>query len=177
MDEQNLSEYDRNVVAPARTKAKLLSENLKSEDPDSEETVSAMAIELPDGTILTGKSSELMSAPAAAILNAVKYLANVPDSIHLLSPLTLEPILNLKQNLLAHPQQALNLEEVILALSISGTTNPVAHCAIKTLSALRNCQAHSITMLEPSDDKFFKNLGVECTCDPKFPSAKLYYNN
>ena len=177
MDEQNLSEYDRKVVAPARNKAKQLSEKLKSDNPDNEETISTMAIELPDGSILTGKSSELMSAPAAAILNAVKHLANVPDSIHLLSPLTLEPILNLKHNLLAHPQQALNLEEVILALSISGTTNPVAHCAMETLATLRNCQAHSTTMLEPSDERFFKNLGIEYTCDPNFPSAKLYYNN
>ena len=177
MGELNLSENDRRVVAPARDKAKLLAEKVQAEEPDSEETVSAMAIELPDGTILTGKSSELMSAPAAAILNAVKYLANVPDSIHLLSPLTLEPILNLKQNILAHPDQALNLEEVIIALSIGGATNPVAHCAMQELSNLRNCQAHSTTILEPSDDKFFKKLGIEYTCDPHFSSAKLYYNN
>lgn len=177
MDELSLNDNDRNVVAPARAKAKLLAEKLQAENPDSKETVSAMAIELSDGKILTGKSSELMSAPAAAILNAVKYLANVPDSIHLLSPLTLEPILNLKRNILAHSDQALNLEEVIIALSISGATNPVAHCAMEEISNLRNCQAHSTTMLEPSDDKFFKKLGIEFTCDPNFPSAKLYSNS
>ena len=174
LDELELTELDRVPVGPARQAAG----ELQSQWPDTEDLVSVMAIELPDGMVLTGKSSDLMSASAAAVLNAVKYLAGVPDSLHLLSPLTLEPILDLKRTIFDHANPpALNLQEVLLALSISAATSPVAHCAIRQLRKLQGCQAHATTMLEGSDEKFFKKLGVEYTCDPCFSSNRLYDSN
>ncbi|NCD08042.1 MAG: DUF1846 domain-containing protein [Negativicutes bacterium] len=177
LNELDLNENDRVVVGPARNKAKLLTEKNKLGDKNCEEIVSVTAIELSDGEILTGKSSSFMSAPAAAILNAIKYLANLPDSMHLLSPLVLKPILDLKKEVLAQSDPSLNLEEVIFALSICGATNPAAHCSIEKLAKLRNCQVHSTTLLQPSDEKMLRKLGVQYTCDPNFPSAQLFYNN
>lgn len=177
MDELDLTENNRLVVTPARQKSKILSDKAKCDDGQCDETVSVTAIELPDGKILTGKSTSLMSAPAAAILNAIKHLANLPDAMHLLSPLVLKPILDLKREILAQAEPSLNLEEVIFALSICGATNPAAHYSIEKLSILRDCQVHSTTLLQPSDEKMFRKLGIQYTCDPNFPSTQLFYNN
>lgn len=175
MDELDLSENDRQVVAPAREKAVLLTETMQAEGGQCGESVSVTAIQLADGKIFTGKSTSLLSAPAAAVLNVVKYMANLPDSMHLLSPLVLKPILDLKQEILAQADTSLNLEEVILALSICGATNPAANCSIEALSKLRQCQAHSTTILQPGDEKIFRKLGLQYTCDPIFSSSQLFY--
>ena len=136
----------------------------------------AVALELEDGTILTGKSSDTMDATAAVIINAVKYLANIDDSIYLISPVILEPILNLKSNTLKNNRAALTCEELLIALSICAATNPIAQVAMEKLELLKGCQAHSTTMISKNDEQTFRKLGIDITCDPNYPSENLYYN-
>jgi uncharacterized protein (UPF0371 family) len=171
MDELGLKQRDRRVVAPARERAARL-----KEECCENEICSAIAIELNDGTILTGKGSNLMHATAAAILNAVKYLANISDEIYLISPIVLEPILNLKSKTLQGENPSLNSEEILIALSISAATNPTAQVALEKLAMLKGCQAHSTTILSGNDDQILRKLGVDVTSDPEYQSESLYYN-
>ncbi|OFI01550.1 hypothetical protein CLOACE_20670 [Clostridium acetireducens DSM 10703] len=172
MEELNLKQEDRKVVVPARERsAKLKQETNKNE------VCPAVAIELHDGTMLTGKSSNIMHATAAVILNAVKHFANIYDEIHLISPVILEPIINLKSKTLNSKSTALSCEEVLIALSICAATNPIAQVAMEKLPMLKGCQAHSTTILSRSDEQTFRKLGIDVTCDPEYPSESLYYNN
>lgn len=170
MDQVNLKEEDRKVVLPARERAAKLKEENSS-------ICTAVAIELNDGTILTGKGSELLDASAAALLNSIKYLANIADDMHLISPVILEPILDLKTKTLANQKVSLNCEEVLIALSISAATNPTAQVAMEKLSMLKNCQAHSTTILPTSDEQTLRKLGIDVTCDAEYASESLFYNN
>ena len=172
MEEVNLKETDRGVVLPAREK----SAKLKLSAGENE-ICPAVALELHDGTIVTGKSSSLMDAAAAATINAIKHLANIADDIFLISPVILEPIKNLKGNTLKERNVALSCQEVLMALSISAATNPTAQVAMNKLSELRGCQAHSTTILSRSDDQTFGKLGIDVTCDAEYPSANLFDNN
>lgn len=172
MEELGLKQEDRKVVVPARERAARLKEECMEN-----EICSAIAIELEDGTILTGKGSHLMNATAAAILNAVKYLANISDEIHLISPIVLEPILNLKSKTLHGENASLSSEEILIALSISAATNPTAQVALEKLAMLKGCQAHSTTILSGSDDQVLRKLGIDVTSDPEFQSESLYYNS
>jgi len=172
MEELNLKPEDRKVVVPAREYSTKLRENT-----DKNEICPVIAIELNDGTILTGKRSELMDASAAVILNAVKYLANISDEIHLISPVILEPIINLKSKTLGNKNVALSCEEVLMALSICAATNPTAEVAMNKLAMLKGCQVHSTTILSGNDEQTFRKLGIDTTSDPEYPSASLYYNN
>ena len=166
MEELNLKQEDRKVVMPARNR----SAKLKEIRP-------VVAIELNDGTILTGKSSAVMNATAATILNAVKCFANISDEIHLISPVILEPIINLKSKTLGSKNTALNCEEILIALSICAATNPMAQVAMEKLVMLKGCQAHSTAIITENDDQTFRKLGIEITCDAEYPSERLYYNN
>ena len=172
MEEVGLKETDRKVVIPAREKSAQL-----REISDENEICPVVALELSDGTILTGKTSELMNGSAAVIINAIKYLANISDDIFLLSPVILEPIINLKANTLNEKNISLSCEEILTALSISAATNPVAQVAMEKLPMIRGCQAHSTTILSRSDENTFSKLGIEVTSDASYPSASLYYNN
>ncbi|KMT23195.1 DUF1846 domain-containing protein [Clostridium cylindrosporum] len=171
MEELNLKETDRKVVIPAREhSAKLKEQSTKNE------VCPAVAIELQDGSILTGKSSCVMDATAAVILNAVKHFANISDDIHLISPVILEPIINLKSNTLNSKNTPLDCEEILMALSICAVTNPTAQVALEKLSMLKGSQAHSTTILSRSDEQTFRKLGIDITSDPEYPTANLYYN-
>ena len=170
MDQVNLKEEDRRVVLPARERAAKLKEENSS-------ICTAVAIELNDGTILTGKGSELLDASAAALLNSIKYLANIADDMHLISPVILEPILDLKTKTLTNQKVSLNCEEVLIALSISAATNPTAQVAMEKLSMLKNCQVHSTTILPTSDEQTLRKLGIDVTCDAEYASESLFYNN
>ena len=170
MEELGLKEEDRNVVMPART----YSAKLK-EIGDKNEIHPVVAIELKDGTILTGRNSDVMDATSALILNAVKYYANIADEIYLISPVILEPILNLKCNILGSKKVALNSEEILIALSICAATNPMAQVAMEKLDLLKGCQAHSTTILGINDEQTFRKLGIDITCDPEYPTENLYY--
>ncbi|WP_073049138.1 DUF1846 domain-containing protein [Dethiosulfatibacter aminovorans] len=170
MEELGLKPEDRKVVVPSRER----SEKLK-EERATNELCPAVAIELADGTIITGKGSKSMDAAAAALLNAVKYLAKIDDRIHLISPGILEPINALKSNTLNEKSVSLNCEEVLIALSISVATNPMAQIAMDKLSQLNGCQAHSTTILNTNDEQTFRKLGIEVTSDSKYASGSLYY--
>ncbi|ACD24060.1 MULTISPECIES: DUF1846 domain-containing protein [Clostridium] len=172
MEEVDLKETDRKVVLPAREK----SAKLKMAT-DENEICPVVALELSDGKILTGKSSDLMDGAAAVIINAIKYLANISDDIYLISPVILEPIMNLKSKTFNEKNISLNCEEVLTALSISAATNPTAQVAMEKLPLLRGCQAHATTILSRADDTTLGKLGIDVTCDPNYPSESLYYNN
>ncbi|MDO5707607.1 MAG: DUF1846 domain-containing protein [Andreesenia angusta] len=171
MEELNLKEEDRKVVKPAREYARRLKDKACNK-----EICSVVSIEIEDGTILTGRSSDIMDATAAALLNAIKYLANISDSIHLISPVVLEPIRKLKKDTLMISNAALNCEEVLIALTISAATNPTAQVALEQLKKISRCQAHSTTILSPSDEQTYRRLGIEVTSDPEYATSNLFYN-
>lgn len=170
MDALELKEEDRKVVGVARKKL----EDIKSKQT---EPASAIAFELPDGTMITGKASPLMDAASAAILNAVKYFAGINDEILLISPVVLEPILNLKDKTLQSKNIALNCEEILMALSICAATNPMAQVAVQKLSMLKGTQAHCTNILGKTNEQTLRKLGIDLTCDQVFPTENLYYND
>lgn len=172
MEELNLKQQDRKVVIPARERSAAL-----KQCSSKNETCPAMAIELNDGTILTSKSSAVMDATAAIILNAVKHFANINDEIHLISPVILEPIINLKSKTLGSKKPALDCENVLIALSICAVTNPIAKVAMDKLTMLKGCQAHSTTIVSTNDEQTFRKLGIDITCDAEYATESLYYNN
>lgn len=172
MEELNLKEKDRKVIMPARE----YSEKLREHSTVKNDICPVVALELNDGTILTGKSSEVMDGTAAVVINAIKHFAKVDDEIHLISPVILEPIINLKSKTLGSKNTALNCGEVLMALSICAATNPMAQVAMDKLTMLKGTQAHSTAIIGRSDEQVFRNLGIDITCDPQFPSASLYYN-
>lgn len=172
MEELNLKEEDRKVVIPARERSAQLKQMA-----NKNEICPAVALELQDGTIITGKGSNTMHATAAVILNAIKHCANIYDEIHLISPVILEPIINLKSKTLGNKNPALSCEEILIALSICAATNPMAQVAIEKLSELKGCQAHSTVILSTNDEQTFRKLGIDITCEAEYPSENLYYNN
>lgn len=167
-----LKESDRKVVKFAREKLELL----KEKSSDKKEVASAIAFELSDGKIITGKKSLLMDAPSAAILNAIKYLSKFDDELLLISPTILEPIIKLKENTFKNKNIPLDCEEVLIALSISAATNPMAEVALSKLELLKGVQAHSTHILGRNDEQSLRKLGIDVTCDQVFPTENLYYN-
>ena len=135
----------------------------------------ATAIELPDGTIVTGKTSRLLGAASAALLNALKTLAGIDDSIDLISPEILEPITNLKVGLLGSHNPRLHPDELLIALSICAVHDPVAAKATAQLSRLCHCEMHSTVILSASDEHTLKKLGINLTCDPIYETKRLYH--
>ncbi|WP_040327337.1 DUF1846 domain-containing protein [Clostridium ihumii] len=171
MEELNLKEEDRKVVTIAREHAAKIRENCAKN-----EICSAVALEIEDGTILTGRTSSVMDATAAVVLNAIKYFANIQDEIHLISPVILEPIMNLKSKTLGNKNVTLSCEEILIALSICAATNPTAQVALDKLKELKGCQAHSTTIIGKNAEQTFRKLGIDVTCDAEYPSENLYYN-
>ena len=141
---------------------------------EEEVGASVTAIELPDGRIITGKQSELMSAPAAALLNSIKALSGISDEIYLLSPIVLEPMQRMKRDILKSHTQRLDLEEVLIALSICAATNSMVELAITKLASLAGCEAHSTSILSPIDESMLRKLKLNFTCEPKFSNNSLY---
>lgn len=172
MEGLNLKPEDRTVVMPSRNYSSKLKETAQKND-----ACPVVAIELTDGTMLTGKGSDLMNATAAATLNAIKHLAKIDDELHLISPAILEPIVNLKTKTLGSRTPELSCEEVLTALSICGVTNPTAQAVIDKLPLLKGAQAHSNTILSKNDEQTFRELGIDVTSDPEYPSQNLYYAN
>ena len=155
MKQAGTSVADRVVVAAANERAN------ETGDP-------AAAIELMDGTIVTGKTSSLLGASSAMLLNALKKLAGMPDELHLISPVVLDPIQHLKVDHLCNRNPRLHTDETLIALSICAATNPMAEMAMQQLSKLRGCDVHSSVILSAVDEKTFKRLGVNLTCDPSY---------
>jgi uncharacterized protein (UPF0371 family) len=128
----------------------------------------AAAMELPDGKIVTGKTSELLGASASLLLNALKALGGIRDELHLIAPVVIDPIRHLKVDHLGNRNPRLHTDEVLIALSICAATNPLAELAMEQLSKLRGCEVHSSVILSAVDEKIFKRLGVNLTCEPRY---------
>ena len=128
----------------------------------------AAGMELPDGRIVLGKTSDLLGASAALLLNALKTLGGIRDELHLISPVVIDPIQHLKTEHLGNRNPRLHTDEVLIALSISAATNPTAELAMEQLSKLRGCDVHSSVILSSVDEKIFKRLGVNLTCEPRY---------
>ena len=167
MSDFGISPEYRTVVGPAREAGCML-ENID----DSDFRVGA-SIQLPDGSIETGKSSELMHASAALVLNAVKKITGIPRKIHLLSPETINSVKDLKKSL-GSSRLDLDLEEVLIALSISATGSSDARRAMNSLTSFRGCEVHLTHIPSTGDETGLRSLGVNLTCDPSFPSSNLF---
>lgn len=161
MRKLGINENDRLCVKAARDKL------------EKTNTVS-MGMELNDGTIISAKTSNLLSAPAALILNALKTLAHIDDSLILISPSIIEPINKMKIEDLGNRNPRLHVDETLIALSISAMTNPLAELAMSKLKDLRHTQAHSTAILPEVDKGVFKKLGIELTSDPYVHAHRLY---
>ena len=154
MNKLELKSKDRTVIAPALEKQEKEKQNV-------------VAIELPNGKIITGKESKLLSASSAAIINVLKEFTNIPDEVYLLSPSMLEGIFKTKQHTSYRTSYCLNVQEVLIALSICSSTNPIIEKMIDKIKELRGCEAHSTYIIEQSEMNVIKNLGINLTCEPK----------
>ena len=137
----------------------------------------AASIELPDGTLMTGKTTDLLGASAAVLLNSLKELAGIEHDLHLVSPEAIEPIQKLKTGFLGSQNPRLHTDEILIALSISAATNKDAKLALQQLPKLKGCEAHSSVLLSSVDEKIFKKLGLHLTCEPKYESDNKYHKH
>ncbi len=135
----------------------------------------AAAMELEGGTIVTGKTSNLLGASAALLLNAVKVLGNIPHDVHLIAPSAIEPIQTLKTTYLGSKNPRLHTDEVLIALSMCAATDRNAQIALEQLPKLRGCQVHTSVMLSSVDINMFKKLGVQLTSEPIYEHKKIYH--
>jgi uncharacterized protein (UPF0371 family) len=135
----------------------------------------AGAMVLHDQRVVTGKTSSLLGPAAAMLLNALKALAGIPKEQELISPQALEPICRLKTDHLRNHNPRLHSDEVLIALSISSVSNPAAAAALAKLKHLKGCDAHFTVILSSVDEKIYKKLGINVTCDPKYQIYKLFH--
>ena len=163
MRQVGASVNDRPVVAAALSRA---------EETDAPAT----ALQLHNGKILTGKTSSLLGASAALILNCLKELAGIPTDIDLISSKVIEPVQRLKTDILGNHNPRLHIDEVLEALSICAVTSDVAKKALDQVKNLNGCEAHSTVILSRSDENLFKKLGINITYEPKYQTKKLYHN-
>ena len=153
MKQAEVDVHQRSVVDAAVEKASQTEHN-------------ACAIQLPDGRIVTGKTSDLLGASSAALLNALKEITGIEDGIHLISPEVIEPLQNLKTTHLGNKNPRLHMDETLIALSICAASDEIAKKALEGLSTLRGAEAHSTVLLSPVDERMFKKLGMNLTCEP-----------
>ena len=169
MDEMALSPEYRRVVKPALDYAEI-----KRKSDSKYENIIAMALELPDGRMVTGRSSRRMVAGAALIINAIKMLCRIPDEVLLISPDVLKTLQHLKKDILNKEKSSLTLEEVLSALTISATVNPIAEMAVEKLRELAGCKAHCTAILSDADNQIFHDLSIDTTCEAEFSTNNLY---
>ena len=161
MSELNLKPTDREVVAPSRAR--------------SESTgYPVVAIQTPGGKIVTGRQSELLSASASSLLNAVKCIAGMQDDLKLIAQSAIDPVIDLKTNILKSKKSNLNAEETLLALSVSASLDERAAQAMDCLKQLRGCEAHSTHIITNGEAQIFRKLGINLTCDPQYVSFELF---
>jgi uncharacterized protein (UPF0371 family) len=170
MEELGVKITDRAVVEVARAAA----EESEAKGKGNAGIYCGAAIQLNNGKVITGKNSKLMHAASSLVLNAVKVLANIPDEIFLLLPQIINQIAKLKEEILDTESESLDLEETLIALSISATTNHTAEIAMKKLIELKGCEVHMTHIPTPGDDVGLKRLGVNLTTDGKFSSRNLF---
>ncbi|HCH27940.1 MAG TPA: hypothetical protein DEW35_00375 [Ruminococcaceae bacterium] len=162
MNQLKISPDDRPVIKAANDKA------AATNGP-------ATSIQLPDGRIVTGKTSSLLGASSSMLLNALKELAGIPDDIDLLSPAIIEPIQRMKTKILGNHNPRLHTDEVLIALSICAATSDLASKALKQVINLKGLEAHSSVILARVDEQTFRKLGVNMTTEPKYQTKKLYH--
>jgi len=171
LEEFDLRPEDRAVVPHARKAAHLAE---KRKDEGTRGIYCGAAIELANGQIVLGKNSSLLHASSSLVLNAIKQLAKIPHHIDLLSPNTIASVASLKKDILGQPTISLDLEETLIALSTSATTNPSARLAMEKLKELDGLEVHLTHIPNPGDEKGLRQLGVNLTCDPYFATKKLF---
>ena len=169
MKEVGVSVNDRAVVTAAK---EYIEEKRASEDGNG--NLVAMSIEMPDGSIVTGRSSEMMVAAAAAVLNAIKRLAKFDDELLMITPHVIEITQKLKVETLGYEKTTLSCEEVLMALAISGASNPSAAVAMSKLPELKGCKAHCTAILSDRDEQALAALGLDVTCEPEYMTTNLY---
>ena len=157
-------------VTPALCPA-VAAANQKAEETEAP----AGAMLLPDGRVVTGKTSSLLGASAALLLNALKAMAGIRGDLDLIANQVIEPISALKIQSLGHHNPRLHSDEVLIALAISGLTNPLAELAREQLGSLRGCDAHFSVIISEEDIKLYKRLGIHVSCEPKYESKRLYH--
>ncbi len=162
MKKAEISTGDRSVVAAANLKAELTG-------------APAAAIELPDGQIVTGKTTPLMGASSAMLLNALKTLAGLDDELKLIAPTIVEPIQHLKVEHLGNQNPHMHINEILIALTICASTDDKAELAMEQLGRLKGCEVHSSVMLSGQDENTFHKLGVNLTCEPRYQTKKLFH--
>lgn len=167
VDEVGATRYDRPVVGPAEEYAEKKKEEL------GDESIIATAIQLPDGTIVTGRNSEKMVSSASCLLNAIKKLSGLPDDLFIISETILSNIRNMKEEIF-HDESSLNIEEIIMALTMTKMTNPTSEMALAKLKDLNGCIAHCTAILSDRDEQTLKSLGIDVTCNAEFASKNLY---
>ncbi len=163
MEQAGITTDARPVIAAAKQKAELTGEP-------------AAAIELSDGTVVTGKTSTLLGACSAMLLNALKVLGGIEDSVNLISREIIEPIQHLKTEHLGNHNPRLHTDEILIALTICATTDENAEKAMQQLEKLKGCEVHSSVIISEVDARTFKKLGVNVTCEPQYQTSKLFHN-
>ena len=162
---------DRKVVIPAREAAKEAEKRGKS---NAGGICSGAAIELHDGTIVTGKNSSLLHASSSLILNATKHLAGLPDKMYLLPENIIDSVKHLKKDILNGKMVSLDVDETLIVLGISAISNPAAKMALENLNLLRGCEVHLTHIPTPGDEAGWRKLNVNLTCDPEYSSKSLF---
>ncbi len=162
MKQMNLSADDRPVIAASLNREK-------------ETGHPAVAIELPNGKLITGKTTDLLGASAACLINAIKELAGIEHKLHLVTKEALEPIQTVKTRYLGSHNPRLHTDEVLIALSVSGATNAASALALEQLPKLKGCEVHSSVILSPVDENLFKKLKLNVTCEPKYETNNLFH--
>ena len=162
MKQVGISPSDRKCAVAALQKAE-------------ETNAPAAAIELHDGTVITGKTSELLGASSAMLLNALKHVAGIADEVELISPAVIEPVQDLKVNHLGNKNPRLHTDELLIALSICAVNDPIAAKAMNQLSQLSGCEVHSSVILSQVDESTFRKIGVNLTAEPRYQTNNLYH--
>jgi uncharacterized protein (UPF0371 family) len=170
LNDFNLKPEDRRVVLPARQAAQEAVERNRG----NEGIFCGAAIELADGSIITGSNSPLMHAASSVVIHAIKHLADIPNKIKLLPPNITDSIRKLKTEILDEKNVSLDLEEALIALAISATTNPAAELALEKLKELQNCEVHMTHIPTPGDEAGLRRMGVNLTTDPNFSTNDLF---
>jgi len=162
MQQLNLTDEDRPVISASRKRAE------QTGNP-------AAAVQLPSGAIITGKTSSLLGASAALVLNALKMLAGIPKPEKLIPPEVIGPIQDLKLKYLGNSNPRLHTDEVLVALSITAAQSPKAALALSQLPLLKGCEVHTSVILSAVDENIFRRLGVNLTSEPRYQSRRLYH--
>jgi uncharacterized protein (UPF0371 family) len=170
MREMKVGPENRPVVGQAREAA----EEARGRGKGYKGIFCGAAIQLRDGSIVTGENSPLMHAGSSLVLNAIKRLAEIPDKIPLLSSSTIEAIGHLKKDILGAKAASMDVEEVLISLSLNASVNPMAQIALEKLKDLRDCEVHMTHIPTPGDEAGLKRLGLNLTSDPNFSSKDLF---